>query len=390
MERQILHIDMDAFYASVEQRDNPALRGKPTLVGGMQRGVVAAASYEARQFGIHSAMPMAEALRRCPHAAVAPVRHAVYSAVSAQVFAIFAKYTPLIEGLSLDEAFLDVTGSTSLFGDGVTVARRIKGDIFATTQLRASAGVASCKFVAKIASDLEKPDGLTVVPAAQTRAFLAPLPVERMWGVGKVAAGKLRRAGLQTLGQLAHADPKTLQLLMGSFGVTVGALARGEDTRPVVPDAAAKSVSAEETFVEDISGLAGLHPHLLAQSLRVAQRLRDDAVVGYTVVVKLKDTAFRIQTRRQQFREPVTDADTIFSVAKTLLPRFGWEDRAIRLCGVGVTDLVSTPAQRTLFEDPEVKRRRRVQDVTSQIRARFGVTSLTRATLLPQSQSDEE
>src|SRR6185437_6837526 len=230
--RTILHVDIDAFYASVEQRDDPALRGRPVLVGGRsRRGVVLAASYEARPSGARSAMPMAEALRRCPEAIVVPPRHDRYADVSADVFAIFRRYTPLVEGLSVDEAFLDVTASGALFGDGEAIARRIKREIRDEVGLTASAGVAPCKFAAKIASDLDKPDGLVIVPD-DVAAFLAPLPVERMWGVGPKTAPRLRDAGYATIGDLAAAEPSALATILGEAGAAhVGPLARGVDAR---------------------------------------------------------------------------------------------------------------------------------------------------------------
>src|SRR5690606_17777249 len=246
--RKILHVDMDAFFASVEQRDDPRLRGKPVVVGGAsRRGVVAAASYEAREFGVRSAMPMAEALRRCPRLIVVPPRGDRYGEVSARVFDVFHAYTPLVEGLSIDEAFLDVTASRSLFGDGPTIARRIKQDVLDATGLTCSAGVAPCKFVAKIASDMEKPNGLTVV-AGDVAAFLAPLPIERMWGIGPKTAPTLRRLGYATLGDLARADPAALERALGSWGPEVRELARGNDPRDVVPDREAKSIGAECTY----------------------------------------------------------------------------------------------------------------------------------------------
>src|SRR5690242_4042988 len=220
-ERQILHIDMDAFYASVEQRDDPSLRGKPLLVGGQaRRGVVMAASYEARPFGVHSAMPMAQALRRCPRAVVVPPRMDRYAEVSSDVFGVMRTFTPLVEGLSLDETFLDVTASQSLFGgDGAVIARKIKDAIFDRTRLRASAGVAPCKFVAKIASDIGKPDGLCVVRAAEVADFLAPLPIERMWGIGVKTAPKVHALGFHTMGDLARADARKLEHLLGAWGL---------------------------------------------------------------------------------------------------------------------------------------------------------------------------
>ncbi|MCW5833859.1 MAG: DNA polymerase IV, partial [Labilithrix sp.] len=233
--RQILHIDMDAFFASVEQRDDPSLRGRPIVVGGAaRRGVVAAASYEARVFGVRSAMPMAEALRRCRDLVVVPPRGRRYAEVSERVFDVFHEYTPLVEGLSLDEAFLDVTASRRLFGDGAAIARRIKEGVLEATGLTASAGVAPCKFAAKIASDLDKPNGLTVVPS-DVAGFLAPLPIERMWGIGPKTAPTLRRLGYRTLGDLAKADPDALERALGSWGPEVRELARGNDPRDVVP-----------------------------------------------------------------------------------------------------------------------------------------------------------
>ncbi|HWL86674.1 MAG TPA: DNA polymerase IV, partial [Polyangiaceae bacterium] len=249
--RSIVHVDMDAFYASVEIRDAPALRGKPVLVGGAKRrGVVLAASYEARVFGAHSAMPMAEAMRLCPQATVVPPRHERYAEVSRKVFAIFERYTPLVEGLSMDEAFLDVTESRSLFGDGAAIARAIKSDVSKELGLTASAGVATSKFVAKVASDLKKPDGLVVVPEDRegVAAFLAPLAIERMWGVGPKTSPRLRALGICTLGDLASCDERVLDDMLGSWGRHVRELARGIDPREVEPDRAAKSVGAEETY----------------------------------------------------------------------------------------------------------------------------------------------
>ena len=244
---------MDAFYASVEQRDHPALRGRPVLVGGpSRRGVVTAASYEARPFGARSAMPMAQAIRLCPEAVVVPVRMDRYVEVSAQIFAIFHRYTPLVQGLSLDEAFLDVTASQSLFGDGASIARQIKDAIRRELELTASAGVAPCRFVAKVASDLRKPDGLVVVREDEVRAFLAPLPIERMWGVGQKTAPKLRALGFATLDDFARADGAQLEHLLGSWGRHVQSLARGDDDREVDPHLAAKSVGAESTYEHDL------------------------------------------------------------------------------------------------------------------------------------------
>ena len=252
--RTVIHFDMDAFFASVEQLDNPDLRGQPVLVGARsRRGVVTAASYEARPTGVRSAMSMVEALRRCPDAVVVPPRRARYSELSGRVFEVFRRYTPLVEGLSVDEAFLDVTGSRSLFGEGPEIARLIKDDVRSEIGLTGSAGVASNKFVAKIASDLDKPDGLTVVPVGGEAEFLAPLPLERMWRVGPKARVRLRAAGLQTIGDLARSDLRTLEQLLGSWGPVARELAHGIDERPVVVGAPPKSLGSESTFEEDLT-----------------------------------------------------------------------------------------------------------------------------------------
>jgi DNA polymerase-4 len=381
-ERQILHVDMDAFYASVEQHDDPALRGKPVLVGSRSaRGVVTAASYEARPFGARSAMPMGMALRCCPQAIVVPPRMERYAEVSRAVFGVLEKFTPLVEGLSLDEAFLDVTASQSLFGDGATIASKIKTAIFETTGLRASAGVAPCKFVAKIASDLEKPDGLVVVPPASVRDFLAPLPIERMWGIGKKTAPKLHEAGLHTLGDLAGADLRRLHDMLGTWGIEAQALARGIDPRNVNPDRPAKSIGAEETFERDIVGKARLEHHLLDQAARVASRMCHEHLLGRVVVVKVKYADFSVQSRRTTLAEAVGDTDSIFEVACKLLSRFEL-GRPIRLTGVSVGDLCTESSRATLFEEPEGDRRRKLEAVSARIADRFGRKSLRRAALL--------
>ena len=381
--RQIIHLDMDAFFASVEVRDQPALRGTPVVVGGgMHRGVVCSASYEARVYGVHNAMPMAQALRLCPQATIVAPRHKHYAEISAQVFAIFARYSPLVEGLSLDEAFIDVSGSQALFGDGEHIARTLQALILAETELTSSAGVAPCKFVAKIASDLRKPHGLVVVRPEELNTFLDPLPVERMWGVGKVAAARLHTLGLRRMGDIRRCPPDHLVRTLGDWGVHLWKLAHGDDPRPVVPDEAAKSISAESTFDSDVTDLRALHPTLLRHALRVTARARDSACCGRTVVVKLKDSEFRIETRRRSLREPIDDADTLYEHAKALLPRFGMAGKPIRLCGVGLTDLQSGGPPRSLFPDPVQARRQKLEAVRAQVSARFGESKLTRASLL--------
>jgi DNA polymerase-4 len=385
--RTILHVDMDAFYASVEQRDDPKLRGKPVIVGGRsRRGVVLAASYEVRPFGVRSAMPMAEALRRAPHAIVVPPRRGAYELASTEVFAIFRRYTPLVEPLSLDEAFLDVTASHALFGDGEAIARMIKRDIRTEQRLTASAGVAPCKFAAKVASDLDKPDGLVVVLPGAVAEFLAPLPVERMWGIGPKTAPSMRALGYATLGDLANAGEKALERTLGQWGLHVACLARGEDDRGVDPNGQARSIGAEETYEEDLRGVEAVGRTLLEHATRVARRLVREGVSARTVAIKVKYADFTIRTRRVTLPAPAQDTDAIHTAALALLARVPIEGRRIRLTGVSVSGLVEGAGEPMLFPDETSAKRRRLEEVTARIADRFGDEhAVTRATLLSKS-----
>jgi DNA polymerase-4 len=387
--RSILHVDMDAFYAAVEQLDEPSLRGKPVLVGGLGRSVVLAASYEARPSGARSAMPMVEARRRCPEAIVVPPRHARYAEISRRVFEVFRRYTPLVEGLSVDEAFLDVTGSRSLFGDGATIAARIKADIRAEIGLTASAGVAPVKFVAKIASDLRKPDGLVVVGPDEVEAFLAPLPVERMWGVGPKTAARVRAAGLATIGDLARAEEAVLGRLLGSWGSHVGDLARGVDPREVVVGGEAKSIGSEETFERDLRTAAEIEPQLLAQAGRVAGRLVAEALSARVVTVKVKYADFKIKTRQKRLDASADDTDSIYEAARELLARFPGLTRGVRLTGVSVSGLVPGPPERTLFPEARREKRHKLEQTVAALRDRFGPAGVTRATLLGKEREED-
>jgi DNA polymerase-4 len=382
--RTILHVDMDAFYASVEQRDDPKLRGRPVIVGGAsRRGVVLAASYEVRPFGVRSAMSMAEALRRAPHALVVPPRRDRYEAASAQVFAIFRRYTPLVESLSLDEAFLDVTASRALFGDGEATARAIKGDVRAELSLTASAGVAPCKFAAKIASDLRKPDGLVVVPDDGVATFLAPLPIERMWGVGPKTAPRMRELGFATIGDLAQADAREVVRRFGTWGEQMVLLARGEDDRDVNPLGVAQSIGAEETYENDLVEADAIRRTLLEHSSRVARRLIRNGMSARTVVVKIKYSDFKIRTRSATLPEAVQDTDAIYQAAVGLLARLPLESRRVRLTGVSVSGIEPGGPPLTLLPDADAERRRRVEEIAARISQRFGdERTVTRATLL--------
>lgn len=341
-QRAIIHVDMDAFYASVAQRDDPALRGQPVIVGGLgNRGVVAAASYEARRYGVRSAMPMARARRLCPHACCVRPDMARYRAVSAEVFAIFRGHTHLVEGLSLDEAFLDVTGS----GVDIRAAgRAIKREIAGTVHLTASVGMAHNKMLAKLASDYDKPDGFVYVPPEDVRRFLDPLPVRRLWGVGARTGERLRSAGLLTIGDLRRAEPEWLASVLGERGAELRRLAGGIDNRPVKPERATKSISQEETFEHDLTSLADLEPVIRRQAERVAERLARKHLYARTVTIKLRSGGFSTLTRSETLDAPITDADRIATAALGLLNR--WSEMrsgfAVRLIGVGVSGLATS------------------------------------------------
>ncbi|XXF75929.1 DNA polymerase IV [Myxococcaceae bacterium GXIMD 01537] len=376
--RAIIHVDMDAFYASVEQRDHPELRGKPVIVGGsVQRGVVTAASYEVRPFGVRSAMPMARAVKLAPHAIVVRPRFSAYAAASEQVFAIFERYTPLIEPLSLDEAFLDVTASVGLFGAPADIARRIRKEIAAELGLAASAGIAGVKFVAKIASDTAKPNGQREVRPEETVAFLAGLPVSRLWGVGPKTEEELARAGLKTIGDVAARDVAWLEKRLGSGGRHLWELANGLDSREVVPDRAAKSVGAEDTFEEDLTGLESLQPHVHAQALRVARRLRRAGVKGRVVQLKLKFADFTLITRRTTLPSPTDDGQTLYRVALELL-RGAHDERPVRLTGVSVQSLGEEEPQLGLFPAAP-PRSAKLNAALDLIAERFGTKAITTA-----------
>jgi DNA polymerase-4 len=386
--RAIIHVDMDAFYASVEQRDNPALRGKPIIVGGhAQRGVVVAASYEVRPFGVRSAMPMARAMKAAPHAIVVKPRFPAYAEASEQVFAIFERYTPLIEPLSLDEAFLDVTASVGLFGAPADIARRIRKEIADELRLPASAGIAPVKFVAKIASDLAKPNGQREVRPEETVAFLAGLPVSRLWGVGPKTEEALKVAGLRTIGDVAAREPEWLEERLGSSGRHLWELSQGIDSREVVPDRAAKSVGAEDTFEEDLTGVDALKPHVHSQALRVGRRLRRAGVKGRVVQLKLKFSDFTLITRRTTLREATDDGQTLYRTALELLER-AHEDRPIRLTGVSV-QLDEVPPQLGLFPAAP-PRTAKLNAALDKIAERFGSKAITTADIAGSEAPDDD
>jgi len=387
LQRALLHLDLDAFYASVEQLDDPSLCGKPVIVGGTsKRGVVCAASYEARRFGVRSAMPTAEAHRLCPGGVFLPPRFDRYAELSRKVFAIYRRYTPLVEPLSLDEAFLDVTASRSLHGEARDIARTVKKLVREETGLTVSAGIADCKMAAKIASDLGKPDGLVEVQG-QTAEFLAPLPVSRLWGVGKVTEAVLAKLGIATIGDLARYPEAILVDRFGTSGSRMRALARGDDPRPVVPDEEAKSIGAEDTFERDLDGEAALLPQLLDQSERVARRLREAGRLGRTVTLKLKYADFTQVTRSTTLEVPTDDAGAIYRAAREDLGRADLS-RPVRLTGVSVSGLGERPAQLALFgpeggaAGPSDARRQALNAALDAIAGRFGEGAVKPATLV--------
>ena len=380
--RTILHVDLDAFFAAVEQRDRPELMGKPVIVGGggpSDRGVVSAASYEARAFGVHSAMPLRQAGRLCPHGVFLPVDGAKYQAVSVEIMAILRRFTPLVEPISIDEAFLDVTGSRVLFGDGETIGGLIKAAVRDEVRLTASVGVARTKLVAKIASDLRKPDGLVVVAQGEEAEFLAPLAITRLWGVGAKSATALREYGVRTIGDLAALPEDLLVRRFGKYGAALADRARGLDADPVGGRDAAKSVSHEHTFDVDTSDREVIERTILGMAEGVAGRLRDSGVKAATVTVKIRDSSFRTITRQRTLPEPTDLTEPIFRTAMDLA-RPEVRGLRIRLLGVGASGLGERD-QLALFADVD-PRRRRVVEAADAVRHRFGERAITRARLV--------
>jgi DNA polymerase-4 len=387
LERRIIHVDMDAFYASVEQLDDQSLRGKPVIVGGSShRGVVSAASYEARAFGIHSAMPMAQARRLCPNGFFLPVRMERYREISSSIREIFHRYTPLVEPLSLDEAFLDVTGSGTLFGDSEKIAGRIRKEILQTTGLTASAGVASSKLVAKIASDLNKPDGMTVVPPGTEREFLSPLPIGRLWGAGKVTIKTLKLLGVSTIGDLRKLSRQVLESRFGRNGTRLYEVCRGIDNRPVVPDREVKSIGHEDTYETDLIHMADIKRELLHLSNRVAARMRLHGKSGRTITLKTKYSNFVQSTRSITLATATNDHRLIYEKVVHLLPQTAAGKKPVRLLGVTLSNLQPDDAaeQMQLFaplgNDPG--QRKKINRVLDKINERFGTATIRPAALL--------
>ncbi len=386
----ILHVDLDAFYAAVEQRDEPSLRGKPVIVGGSaRRGVVSSCSYEARVFGIKSAMPMAEAIRRCPRAIVVPHRISHYAAVSRKFFAILETFSPAVEGLSLDEAFLDLTGTERLLGEPRAVATAIKARVRSELELVVSAGIAPIKFAAKIASDIDKPDGLRVVPPDGVLAFLHPLPVSRLWGVGAATQEVLARLGLRTIGDVARYPESTLVARLGAVsGAHLAALARGEDPRHVEPEHDPVSVGHQETFDDDVDDPGELAVILLDQADRVASRLRANQLRARAVVLIIKYDDFRQITRRTTLAAATSDGAVLARTAIELLAKVPIEPRKggrVRLCGISATSLAprDAPGEQLGFDTTDRQKGERLGETIDKLAARFGKGAIRRAIHLP-------
>jgi len=380
MERVVAHLDMDAFFAAIEQFDHPELRGKPVLIGSDRpRGVVATASYEARRFGCGSAQPMSVAKRRCPDAVVVPPRGRRYAEVSRAIFAILHDEVPVVEPLSIDEAFLDLTGTRRALGPPEEVARRLKRRIREETGLTASAGVAPNKYLAKLASDLEKPDGLTIVRKGEIRALLDPLPIERMWGVGPATAKRFHALGLRTMGDVRRAAPEWFRAQFGPHAEHFQRLARGEDGRPVVPDHAARSLGHECTFEVDVEDPAEVRVVLRRHTDQVGRRLRRHGLRAGNVTVKVRFGDFETITRSASLRTPTDLTDELWEVTDRLFTR--WVRRSfqpVRLIGMTAGKLADGGQQLHLFSSPEDKSRRRLDETLDQIKDRFGSGSIRR------------
>jgi DNA polymerase-4 len=392
----ILHVDLDAFYAAVEQRDEPSLRGKPVLVGGSaRRGVVASCSYEARRFGIRSAMPMAEALRRCPHAVVVRHRMDRYAEASRAFFAILDGFSPDVEGLSFDEAFLDLAGTERLLGDARAVGTAIKARVRDELSLVASVGAAPIKMAAKIASDIDKPDGLRIVEPAGLLAFLHPLPVGRLWGVGEVTRVALERLGLHTIGDVARYPESALVARLGpTVGPHLAALARGDDARAVEAADDPVSIGHQETFDDDLDERDDIAIVLLHQADRVAARLRRAHLRARVVVLIVKYDDFRQITRRVTLDDPTTDGRAIARAAIDLLAGVVVEPRRgarVRLCGVAATALEPRDAPRQLgFAEPDRVRGERLGETLDRVADKFGGGAIRRAVHLDDDGRDDD
>lgn len=390
--RWIIHVDLDAFFASVEEILDPSLRGRAIIVGGdpSQRGVVSSASYPARACGVRSAMPTAQALRLCPHAVLITPRHHEYGRRSGAVMAILRQITPAVEPLSIDEAFLDVTGCERLWGSPVDIARMIQRRILEEQRLPCSLGIATNKLVAKIACDSGKPRGLVLVPAGQEAAFLAPMPIDRLWGVGRVTGERLRSLGIETIGELAEWPEEELVRAFGDAGRHLYRGARGIDMAPVQTVRERRSISQERTFGRDEGGRRVLERTLLAMSENVAARLREQGLVAETVRLKLRTPAFVTYTRQASLAQATDQGQVIYATALQLFQQNWRQGQQLRLLGVGVSGLLDHSGYQLNLFDHGDQRRTRLNRALDEIRRRFGRDAITRASLLHPADPEEE
>ncbi|MCE5259530.1 MAG: DNA polymerase IV [Chloroflexi bacterium] len=382
--RWIIHVDLDAFFASVEELLDPTLKGKPVIVGGdpSGRGVVASCSYAARAYGVHSAMPMGQAIRLCPQGIIVHGHYRMYGHYSEQVMDILKQVTPLVEQVSIDEAFLDVTGCEKLWGPIEHIAHMIQERVNSEVNLPVSLGVAACKIVAKIACDYGKPHGLVIVPPGEEASFLAPLAIERLWGVGKVTGAHLRSLGITTIGKLADYPTLALERLLGSQAEPLQQLARGIDVSQVTTERERRSVSKEVTFSEDVRDYGRLARTLLSMSEQVASSMRAHALVGRTVRIKLRYPDFSTITRQAILENPTDQEQVVYQEALRLLKAQWKAGDAVRLLGVGMSNLLEQGGyQLNLFEHSDI-RRSRLNDTLDAIRARWGDDAIQRASLL--------
>lgn len=387
MGRTILHIDMDAFFAAVEQQDHPQYRGKPVIVGadpkgGHGRGVVATASYEARKYGIHSAMPISQAFRRCPHGVYLRGNYKRYSEISKQIIAILQDFSPSLEKISIDEAFLDITGSLNVFGGKHIIGRKIKEIIRRDLHLTASVGIAPNKFIAKIASDLQKPDGFVVVEEGGEKAFLQNLPISRLWGVGKKTEAVLKKMGISSIGQIAQIPEIELQRRFGKWGHALWRLANGIDERPVVTWGPQKSISQETTFEEDIDDNLTLERTIMRLADELARMMRKSGLKGRTIVLKIRLEDFSTFTRSRTLADFVDSTSILRAVALDLFKKFNRQTKRVRLLGIGVSQLNSVSGEQLTLFDQEAPLGDKLTNLLDSIKDKFGDGAADRASFL--------
>lgn len=384
-QKRIIHLDMDAFYASVESLDDPRLAGKPVIVGGASsRGVVSAASYAARKFGVHSAMSVVKARKICPNGIFIRPRMSRYNDVSKVIMAIFHRYTPLVEPLSLDEAFLDVTGSEKLFGTAVHIAESVRKQVAEEIGLTVSAGIATSKLVAKIASDMDKPDGLTVVPEGMDRQFVTPLPISKLWGVGRVMQKQLALLGVATIGDLSKLSRELLSRKFGKHGIHLYYASRAIDSREVEPFREIKSIGHEETFADDIVDLSVLEKELLSLSVRVGRRLRSHGVMARTIIIKTKYYDFIQTTKSKTLQQATDDSATLYRNGCKLLYQTLAGKKPMRLLGITAANLVETglPTQGLLFTQSKSEHQKNLNQAVDTITNKYGSNVLKPGTLV--------